>query len=332
VSRQAATRVLIVTHHDTQGDNFNGVSLAAKLRAGGMAATAIVWEKSSRRSLVMRLWPTPTKKWEARLIAALERRLSLHSILGYFPLGLAFRREFWRAEVVHLQLIQPSLFALWIVPILSALKPLVWTIHDPWLLTGHCIHPAECGRWKHGCGRCPDLRRLFEIRRDRTAANWRYKARILRRARAVYIVSSTWMHQMVTSSPFLRGRPLVRIPFGLDLDLYRPSTDTAALRRKMGLGDESFVVSFRSTPNPFKGTETVIQALLIAKMPPKTALLTFESKADLTPLHLSYAIRELGWVSSNAGRVAAYQRVLRADGRRGDGLRCACGLPPRHSP
>ncbi len=36
-------------------------------------------------------------------------------------------------------------------------KPVVWTVHDCWLFTGHCYYymKADCDKWKYGCGRCP---------------------------------------------------------------------------------------------------------------------------------------------------------------------------------
>ena len=62
---------------------------------------------------------------------------------------------------------------------LAASVPLVATLHDAWLLTGHCAHPLDSDGWQRGCGRCPHLDTYPPLRRDGTAHN-------LRRKRAIY--------------------------------------------------------------------------------------------------------------------------------------------------
>lgn len=35
-------------------------------------------------------------------------------------------------------------------------RPIVWTLHDSWAMTGRCAIPGTCQRWAVGCGSCPD--------------------------------------------------------------------------------------------------------------------------------------------------------------------------------
>ena len=39
-------------------------------------------------------------------------------------------------------------------------KPIVWTLHDCWTMTGHCAHFAlvGCEKWKTGCFCCPQIK------------------------------------------------------------------------------------------------------------------------------------------------------------------------------
>ena len=57
-------------------------------------------------------------------------------------------------------------------------KPVVWTVHDCWLYTGHCYHYASagCERWKTGCHHCPQ-KKAFPASRllDRSRRNWEDK-------------------------------------------------------------------------------------------------------------------------------------------------------------
>ena len=40
----------------------------------------------------------------------------------------------------------------------KANKPVVWTFHDCWPITGHCVHfeYSGCDKWKSECSKCPE--------------------------------------------------------------------------------------------------------------------------------------------------------------------------------
>ena len=126
---------------------------------------------------------------------------------------------------------------------LSQRVPAVLTLHDSWLLTGHCAHSFECERWKTGCGACPDLtiEPCGEARR-----HGRELAAEARRLRAT--AGSTWpaRHAGCSIGPGSRcWRPQfgVRrvIPNGIDVSVFQPaSSDRRA--RGLGLPGDAFVV------------------------------------------------------------------------------------------
>lgn len=104
-------------------------------------------------------------------------------------------------------------------------KPVVWTVHDCWLYTGHCYHyaAAHCEKWQTGCGHCPQKRAfpaswLF----DRSARNWRDKQRALGSLERLTIVPvSDWIRQEMSRS-FLSDKPFRVIHNGIDLDVFKP--------------------------------------------------------------------------------------------------------------
>lgn len=87
----------------------------------------------------------------------------LHRVFGIDcvpPVGAARRAltEAIRwADVVHLHVIHSYFLPIgWLVEeLVGAHKPVVWTAHDYWMLTGRCASTEGCEGWKHGCGRCP---------------------------------------------------------------------------------------------------------------------------------------------------------------------------------
>ena len=63
-------------------------------------------------------------------------------------------------------------FDLRILPELTKKAPVILTLHDIWLMTGHCSHSLGCEKWKSGCVRCPDITLPPAIRHDLSFLNW----------------------------------------------------------------------------------------------------------------------------------------------------------------
>ena len=110
-------------------------------------------------------------------------------------------------------------------------KPVIWTVHDCWLYTGHCYYysAVRCGRWQTGCGHCPQKRAfpaswLF----DRSARNWRDKQRAFGSLPRLTIVPvSDWIRGEMSRS-FLKDKRFQVIHNGIDLEVFRPEAATGA--------------------------------------------------------------------------------------------------------
>ncbi|MDR1236516.1 MAG: hypothetical protein LBJ96_05950, partial [Holosporaceae bacterium] len=84
-------------------------------------------------------------------------------------------RSFLKSDILHLHLIHNNVIDISLLPIITKLKPTVWTVHDPWALSGHCIHHFDCEKWKTGCGDCPYPDKPFAINFDDTALQFELK-------------------------------------------------------------------------------------------------------------------------------------------------------------
>ena len=104
-------------------------------------------------------------------------------------------------------------------------KPVIWTVHDCWLYTGHCYYysAARCDKWSTGCGHCPQKRAfpaswLF----DRSARNWCDKRRAFGSLERLTIAPvSEWIRSEMSRS-FLADKQFQVIHNGIDLDIFKP--------------------------------------------------------------------------------------------------------------
>lgn len=143
-----------------------------------------------------------------------------------------------------------SYFDLRALPALSRRVPLVLTLHDAWLLSGHCAHSLDCDRWLIGCGHCPDLTLYPAIRRDNTAANLARKRDIFARTRAYVSAPSVWLldraRRSILAGSIVEGRV---IPNGVDTDLFAPA-DRGEARTRLGLPIAARVLLFIAPGGP----------------------------------------------------------------------------------
>jgi len=167
-------------------------------------------------------------------------------------------------DVLHLHNLHSSYFDLRQLPSLSASVPTVLTLHDAWLLTGHCAHPMECPRWQGGCGQCPRLDIYVPISRDASARNWRLKRDIVRQSRLRIATPSHWLMEMVERSGIADGLVERRVIHnGVDTTVYRPGSRSQA-REALGLPQDRRIVLFVGRglrENPWKDWATLELAL-----------------------------------------------------------------------
>jgi len=133
-----------------------------------------------------------------------------------------------------------------LLPWLTHQAPVVFTLHDAWLLSGHCAHSFDCERWKIGCGECPDLTIIPAIKKDATASNWKLKEKIYAASRLRMTTPSRWLMDKVTQSMLQPAIVESRvIPNGVDISIYKPG-DRRAARTELGIPLESKVLLFTS--------------------------------------------------------------------------------------
>lgn len=103
--------------------------------------------------------------------------------------------------------------------------PIVWTFHDFWAITGHCSHfvTQNCDKFQTECHNCPITEGKFLPALKRTKRNFNLKKELFTANKNLTIVTvSNWVNENVRQS-FLKEKPIVVIPNGVDTMIFKPT-------------------------------------------------------------------------------------------------------------
>ena len=217
---------------------------------------------------------------------------------------------FQHADVINLHNLHGGYFNYRALTVLARHKPVVWTLHDMWALTGHCAYSYGCERWRTGCYSCPLLRepgrQIVEpapVLVDHSRAVWESKRDVYSMTPLHVITPSKWLHNLVQESILSTASSIRFIPYGVDLDIFRPLERRIA-RQALDLPIDKYVVFFSAmggsdgrTMNGRKGFSHLLQAL--ERLPDSQSiwLLTSGGVTDLERYTRHFNIRQLGHLS-----------------------------------
>ena len=169
-----------------------------------------------------------------------------------------------KIDILHAHNLHGNYFDLRELPLLSQRVPVVLTLHDAWLLSGHCAHSFGCERWQSGCGNCSDLKSYPGLVRDATAENWQRKRAIYQQSRLCIATPCQWLMEKVQRSMLVEAIVAARvIPYGINLALFAPA-DKLIVRQKLGLPTEAAILLFAANgirENVFKDFRTLRAAI-----------------------------------------------------------------------
>ena len=132
-------------------------------------------------------------------------------------------------------------------------KEIRWTLHDCWAFTGNCPYFTYigCGKWRTGCGGCPQRGLYPKCGLDATRENYRRKKALFTDIPQLSLqVPSQWLGDLVAQS-FLKDYPLRVVPNEADPAVFHPTPST--LREKYRLEDKFLVLGAANVWEPRKG-------------------------------------------------------------------------------
>jgi len=149
-----------------------------------------------------------TSKFSA-ILNLISYRLLGHEFLLFSKFGeIKLRRIISKVDVVHLHAVHSYFldYSILLKVLTKAEVPIVWTMHDQWVMTGRCAQPGTCRSWVDGCLKCPDLNAYPPAYLDKAARNFltkRKSIRLLQMNSNLAIVScAKWLEQELKQAGF----------------------------------------------------------------------------------------------------------------------------------
>ena len=141
--------------------------------------------------------------------------------------------------------------------------PVIWTVHDCWLYTGHCYYYSSigCDKWMNGCGNCPQ-RTAFPASWfiDRSKQNLKDKSESFNsiKDKLTIVPVSEWIRGEMSRS-ILKDCHYQVIHNGIDLNVFDVQPDDKAVREKYGLGDKHVILGLASIWSKEKGWDDFME-------------------------------------------------------------------------
>lgn len=200
----------------------------------------------------------------------LYKRLLYSKCITYFSsnLGPELLQAKWlkkiyhsKSEIIHLHWIGNGFIPT--TGLTRFNKPIVWTMHDMWTITGGCHVIGNCNKFESQCGRCPQTKSNKDF--DLTTKLFKIKNKTYKKLNLTIIVPSKWMEDIAKKSPMLKHAKIFRIPNAIDIDVFKPLNKDFS-RDVLNLKKDKKIIAFGAISgisDQNKGFDLLIEAFKI---------------------------------------------------------------------
>lgn len=269
--------VLLINTFETKGGAaVAGKRLAVALIKNGVQATLLVKEKKTSDKNVFTIITSHLAKDIAFLSFLLERlqiflinRFSRKNLfaISTASTGMSIIRNklVKEADIIHIHWINQGFLSLKSIEKLIATgKPIVWTMHDMWPVTGICHHSRECDHYTKDCGNCFFLNN--PSKNDLSFRVFEKKKRIIKGAGIQLVACSEWLQKRSEISNLIEGNLITNIPNPIDTERFLPG-DKSAARASLNLPLDKKILFFGAliASDKRKGIDYLIEVTHLLK-------------------------------------------------------------------
>lgn len=285
-------KILEVNNIDVIGNRFNGYDMIEDLSDDKLEIKQVVIDKLSDNENVHRLITNNSLKECYNKFEGAEIEQSVKNIFSITSPNLRDLKVYKEADIIHFHMFHNTRLSLYSLKVIAQEKKVILSLHDPWFLTGRCVHFFECQKWRNGCKKCPNLNNVFYFSKDNCNDMWNLKKLIFENIDIDLVVATDWMKKLTKESPITKSQKNIhKIPLGIDYEKFLKVTSEEA-KKRYKVKDE--IVLFLRAQNEFKGTPYVLEALKMLETEKKITVITCDQKHLLDEVKDKYRIIDLG--------------------------------------
>lgn len=261
-------KVILICHSDKLGGaSIVTMRLMQALRNEGVDARMLVYTKMSDDENVALMSTRGMRGFKfmvERARIALSNGFSRKNLfkVSIANTGMHVDKHPWvkEADIIALNWINQGLLSLKGLERLGRLgKPIVWTMHDMWSLTGICHHAFECEGFKKECGKCMFLR--SKKANDLSHSVWKRKHRLYSEVPITFIAVSNWLAERARSSSLLRDTDVRTIPNAFPVKSFHTEPEGSISTMRFNPSQNIIVMGAARLDDPIKGLSYAIEAL-----------------------------------------------------------------------
>lgn len=211
-SGSGASRATLRLHQELRSANVN--SFVLTMRSLGQRGQGQIFEFAG----VDKLLTLIHSRIDSVPLRFYRNRKSVPWTTNWFPNRVNSYIHKLEPDIVHLGWVSGGFLPLNQIGKIS--KPIVWTLHDLWPLTGGCHYTEGCQRFTDVCGRCPMLNSGRE--NDLSQWIWKQKDKYWKEKNITLVAPSKWVAECAQNSSLFKDKRIAMINHGIDLQRYRP--------------------------------------------------------------------------------------------------------------
>lgn len=252
-------KIAIVSYYDNKGGAGKAAyRLFRSFQKQGFEVKMFVFKKITDDPNVVVVYNRFNELWNHRLRKLTNVFYSSNSIFSLAVLSnkyLIKEIKDFNPDIVNLHWVNNGMLS--VRDLLRFKKPIFWSLHDIFPITGGCHYSNGCKKYVSHCSKCPILKSRFIL--DLSWFQYKFKKRVFEKANISFIGLSSWITEVASSSMLTNSNKVFNVPNVLDLDVYKPLPG-----KRFFSNQQRFKIMFSAmggTENHRKGFDLLLEAL-----------------------------------------------------------------------
>lgn len=158
---------------------------------------------------------------------------------SYIRIKRVMRKK--RIDLIHLHNAHGHYLGIRDIKRLANATKMIWTIHDFWIMTGHCVSPFDCDELENDCSNCPHLDYYTPVSSEKQVRRlYKIKRECFKNKNIVFVAPSEWVKKQLERD-MLKDERIEVINNGVDTEVFAPYLKEKA-KRDLNIPNDKYIL------------------------------------------------------------------------------------------